>query len=94
MSIVQAYKNNFADFLSIKDFAYFLMAPTLCYQLWYPRTPQIRPWFVVRRAIEFICLFCAQVFILLQYIYPLLEISPKIFLKADVSMFEVVAFVE
>lgn len=80
--------------MSVGDFAYFLMAPTLCYQLWYPRTPEVRSWFVMRRVIEFVCLFLTQVFILLQYIYPLLEISPKILLKADVTIFEVATFVQ
>jgi hypothetical protein len=40
----------------LKSFLFFLMAPTLCYQHEYPRTPRIRRTFVVKRAAEL--LFC------------------------------------
>ncbi|RXM95572.1 Diacylglycerol O-acyltransferase 1 [Acipenser ruthenus] len=42
------YPNN----LTTGDLYYFLLAPTLCYQLNFPRNVIIRKWFVARRALE------------------------------------------
>ena len=36
----------------LKDFCYFIAAPTLCYELNYPRTPKIRKIFLLRRTLE------------------------------------------
>ena len=38
-------------------------------------------------------LFFAQIFILLQYIYPMLQESPKVLLRKDITAVEVVTFV-
>ncbi|RXM31222.1 Diacylglycerol O-acyltransferase 1 [Acipenser ruthenus] len=40
----------------ILDLYYFLLAPTLCYQLNFPRNVIIRKWFLARRALEIILL--------------------------------------
>lgn len=42
------YPNN----LTLKDLFYFLLAPTLCYELNFPRTARIRKRFVVKRLVE------------------------------------------
>ena len=39
------------------DFAYFMFAPTLCYELNFPRTKRIRKIFVLRRFLEAVELF-------------------------------------
>jgi diacylglycerol O-acyltransferase-1 len=66
-----AYPEN----LSLGNLAYFLVAPTLCYQLSYPRTPRVRPRWVLRR----VALLCAalgmMLFILEQYIEPTIDNS-------------------
>lgn len=74
-------------------FAYFLAAPTLCYQLEYARSPRIRPWFLLKRGAELAFLVVVQVFILLQFIYPTLVKAPLIFTTAEFSLFQVVPFV-
>jgi len=47
---------------------YFLIAPTLCYQLEYPRSPKIRKGFLLRRLVEFIFCCLLVVAIIQQYI--------------------------
>lgn len=40
--------------LSIPDLYYFLFAPTLCYELNFPRSPRIRKRFLLRRLLEMV----------------------------------------
>ena len=47
-SIVVQYPDN----LSLKDIYYFWFAPTLCYELNFPRSGRIRKMFLLRRALE------------------------------------------
>lgn len=42
------YPNN----LTLSNLYYFMFAPTLCYELNFPRTPSIRKTFVVKRIAE------------------------------------------
>ncbi|XP_026547807.1 diacylglycerol O-acyltransferase 1-like, partial [Notechis scutatus] len=42
----------YPDNLSYKDLYYFLLAPTLCYELNFPRSPRIRKRFLLRRLFE------------------------------------------
>ncbi|KAJ0181865.1 hypothetical protein K1T71_002587 [Dendrolimus kikuchii] len=44
----------YPDNLQLKDLFYFLLAPTLCYELNFPRTARIRKRFVVKRLLEVI----------------------------------------
>ena len=46
--------------LSIIDLGYFLVTPTLCYELNFPRTPRIRKTFLLRRTIESVRFFGIQ----------------------------------
>ena len=43
---------NWPDNLSLKDITYFMFAPTLCYELNFPKTVRIRKLFLLRRALE------------------------------------------
>lgn len=56
--------------LTLKNLAYFLAAPTLCYQLNYPRTPAIRWPFVARRFAQMVFLTVLAAFITEQYVAP------------------------
>jgi diacylglycerol O-acyltransferase-1 len=57
------------------NLAYFLAAPTLSYQLSYPRTPRVRPRWVLRR-LAFLCAALGlQLFIMEQYIEPTIDNS-------------------
>ncbi len=42
----------------ISDLMYFLCAPTLCYELNFPRTKRIRKIFVLRRTLEAVSFCC------------------------------------
>ena len=42
----------YPDNLTMKDLCYFLLAPTLCYELNFPRTERIRKRFLIKRALE------------------------------------------
>ncbi|CAK1549926.1 unnamed protein product [Leptosia nina] len=44
----------YPDNLSLKDLFYFLLAPTLCYELNFPRTTRIRKRFLIKRIVEVI----------------------------------------
>lgn len=39
---------------SVPDLYYFLLAPTLCYELNFPRSPRIRKRFLLRRLLEMV----------------------------------------
>ncbi|XP_053693827.1 diacylglycerol O-acyltransferase 1 [Sabethes cyaneus] len=43
---------HYPDNLHLKDFFYFLLAPTLCYELNFPRTSRIRKRFLIKRILE------------------------------------------
>lgn len=43
---------NYPDNLNFKDLFYFLCAPTLCYELNFPRTSRIRKRFLLKRILE------------------------------------------
>jgi diacylglycerol O-acyltransferase-1 len=42
----------YPDNLSLRDLLYFLLAPTLCYELNFPRTTRIRKRFLIKRIME------------------------------------------
>lgn len=60
----------YPDNLSLHNLGYFLLAPTLCYQLNYPRTPAIRWPFVARRTAQMLFLTALAAFITEQYLAP------------------------
>ena len=45
---------NWPDNLTVRDLLYFMLAPTLCYELNFPKTDRIRKFFLLRRALEVI----------------------------------------
>lgn len=59
--------------LSIGNLVYFWWAPTLVYQPVYPRTPCIRPTFLLRQGVELIGTIIAMWFLSSQYAMPILE---------------------
>ena len=46
--------------LSVSDLYYFMVAPTLCYELNFPRNDRIRKRFLMRRIAEFVSLFLSS----------------------------------
>ncbi|KAK3025789.1 hypothetical protein RJ639_041945 [Escallonia herrerae] len=61
--------------VSFKSLAYFMVAPTLCYQPSYPRTAHIRKGWVVRQLIKLIVFTGLMGFIIEQYINPIVRNS-------------------
>ncbi|KAK4483669.1 hypothetical protein RD792_010870 [Penstemon davidsonii] len=61
--------------VSFKSLAYFMVAPTLCYQPSYPRTACIRKGWVVRQLIKLIIFTGFMGFIVEQYINPIVQNS-------------------
>jgi hypothetical protein len=52
--IIRKHKSDLSQLVNLKDFLYFIMAPTFCYQLYYPRNPDIRWGWVFKRCVEFL----------------------------------------
>ncbi|CAF0815008.1 unnamed protein product [Rotaria sp. Silwood1] len=63
------YPNN----LTIKNLYYFLFAPTLCYELNFPRSPCIRKSFLFRRLVEILVICSLQYCLSQQWILPILR---------------------
>lgn len=71
--------------LTIKDIYYFAFAPTLCYELNFPRSPKIRMGFLLRRLFEM--LFFTQLLVALtqQWMIPIIQSSMKPLEDMDLS---------
>lgn len=80
--------------VTFQHFLYFLFAPTLCFQLSYPRTPKLRPWFLLRRVLQLSSLLFAQIYVLLQFLYPTLMQAPRVFNVSTFNPVEAASFVD
>ncbi|XP_030250895.1 diacylglycerol O-acyltransferase 1b isoform X2 [Sparus aurata] len=71
--------------LTIRDMYYFVFAPTLCYELNFPRSPNIRMGFLLRRLCEM--LFFTQLLVALtqQWMIPIIQSSMKPLEDMDLS---------
>ncbi|KAM8735365.1 diacylglycerol O-acyltransferase 1b [Acanthopagrus schlegelii] len=71
--------------LTIRDMYYFVFAPTLCYELNFPRSPNIRMGFLLRRLFEM--LFFTQLLVALtqQWMIPIIQSSMKPLEDMDLS---------
>ncbi|XP_022055441.1 diacylglycerol O-acyltransferase 1a [Acanthochromis polyacanthus] len=69
--------------LTHRDMYYFVFAPTLCYQLNFPRSPRIRKRFLMRRLFEMIFLMQLLVGLIQQWMVPTIQNSMKPFQEMD-----------
>ena len=60
---------SYPENLIVENYAYFLFAPTLCYQMSYPRNPSIRFTWLMRRVVE--------MFVYLSIMTFLIEVRPR-----------------
>jgi len=74
------------DNLSIRDIYYFWAAPTLCYELNFPRAARIRKLFLIRRALEVIIGFNVSIAVIQQYIIPSVVNSLLPFASMDLTL--------
>jgi len=74
------------DNLSIRDIYYFWFAPTLCYELNFPRTSRIRKFFLIRRALEVIIGMNVSIAVVQQYIIPSVVNSLVPFASMEVGL--------
>uniref|UniRef100_A0A667H8N5 O-acyltransferase n=1 Tax=Lynx canadensis TaxID=61383 RepID=A0A667H8N5_LYNCA len=70
---------SYPDNLTYRDLYYFLFAPTLCYELNFPRSPRIRKRFLLRRLLEMLFLTQLQVGLIQQWMVPTIQNSMKPF---------------
>jgi len=70
-----AAKVDYPDNINIKNLTYFMVAPTLCYQLSYPRSDMIRKGWVVRQVGKLLVFVGLMGFITEQYINPTVKNS-------------------
>lgn len=68
---------SYPDNLNYSDLYYFLCAPTLCYELNFPRSIRIRKRFLLKRVIEMIFLSNLMVALIQQWIIPTVNNSLK-----------------
>lgn len=61
---------HYPDNLNFKDMFYFMLAPTLCYELNFPRTDRIRKRFLAKRLFEVIVLVQIMMSLFQQWIIP------------------------
>jgi len=65
--------------LTLADLYYFMLAPTLCYELDFPRTPTRRVSFIAKRIAEMVCLSCLILALSQQWVMPLVRNSIVLF---------------
>uniref|UniRef100_A0A3Q3FXM3 O-acyltransferase n=1 Tax=Labrus bergylta TaxID=56723 RepID=A0A3Q3FXM3_9LABR len=71
--------------LTHRDMYYFVFAPTLCYQLNFPRSPRIRKRFLIRRLFEMLFFMQLLVGLIQQWMVPTIQNSMKPFQEMDFS---------
>lgn len=75
----------YPDNLTLKDLSYFLLAPTLCYELNFPRTTRIRKRFLIKRALEVLVGVNIMMALFQQWMVPSVQNSFEPFSNMDVS---------
>ncbi|XP_004638933.1 diacylglycerol O-acyltransferase 1 [Octodon degus] len=76
---------SYPDNLTYRDLYYFIFAPTLCYELNFPRSPRIRKRFLLRRLFEMLFFIQLQVGLVQQWMVPTIQNSMKPFRDMDYS---------
>ncbi|XP_042525307.1 diacylglycerol O-acyltransferase 1 [Dipodomys spectabilis] len=76
---------SYPDNLTYRDLYYFIFAPTLCYELNFPRSPRIRKRFLLRRVLEMLFFIQLQVGLIQQWMVPTIQNSMKTFKDMEYS---------
>ncbi|RWS23904.1 diacylglycerol O-acyltransferase 1-like protein [Leptotrombidium deliense] len=70
-------KVDYPDNLHLRDLYYFMFAPTICYELNFPRSQRIRKRFLIRRFIEMVFLLQLILGLIQQWLIPTINNSLK-----------------
>ena len=89
LSIIQKYEGEREKIISLNRLFYFLLAPTLCYQLEYPRTANIRKSWLIKRICEFMLVTALQILLWFQYINPELSNIYATLMKDDYTYLQI-----
>jgi diacylglycerol O-acyltransferase-1 len=73
LEILVKNKDTVEKLLDWGHYCYFMVAPTLCYQLSYPRNASIRPVWLFKRFIEYILVAALELVLWVQYYMPALD---------------------
>ncbi|XP_052755549.1 diacylglycerol O-acyltransferase 1 isoform X1 [Galleria mellonella] len=73
----------YPDNLTLKDLFYFILAPTLCYELNFPRTSRIRKRFLIKRLLEVMVGIQLVLALLQQWMIPSLTYSVNTFSQME-----------
>ncbi|KAF1887533.1 hypothetical protein Lal_00040587 [Lupinus albus] len=74
-AVTNTLNMDYTYYVSFKSLVYFMVAPTLCYQPSYPRTPSIRKGWLLRQIVKLIIFTGVMGFILEQYTNPIVQNS-------------------
>eukprot|EP00241_Pyramimonas_parkeae_P003563 CAMPEP_0114255748 /NCGR_PEP_ID=MMETSP0058-20121206/17740_1 /TAXON_ID=36894 /ORGANISM="Pyramimonas parkeae, CCMP726" /LENGTH=642 /DNA_ID=CAMNT_0001370179 /DNA_START=41 /DNA_END=1969 /DNA_ORIENTATION=+ len=69
-ALLQLQLQDYPANLTIGNMAYFLLAPTLCYQTNYPRSSRLRKRWLFRRIVEAVICVALMIVLIEQYIHP------------------------
>lgn len=75
----------YPDNLNLKDMFYFIFAPTLCYELNFPRTQRIRKRFLLKRIFEVVVGIQIIFAVMQQYMIPSVKNSLIPFSNMDIT---------
>lgn len=75
----------YPDNLNLKDMFYFILAPTLCYELNFPRTQRIRKRFLLKRIFEVLIGIQIIFAVMQQYMIPSVKNSLIPFSNMDIT---------
>ncbi|CAK9144146.1 unnamed protein product [Ilex paraguariensis] len=74
-ALSSSFNMDYSYNVGFKSMAYFMVAPTLCYQPSYPRTACVRKGWVVRQLVKYVIFTGLMGFIIEQYINPIVQHS-------------------
>ena len=67
----------------LPNLCYFMLAPTLCYQLDFPRTPRVRKMYLLSLCLRVLLLWTLIPAFVVQYVLPILDESVSPILRRD-----------
>lgn len=83
--IPEAHLVQYPDNLNLGDIFYFILAPTLCYELNFPKTNRIRKRFLLKRIFEVVLGIQLILAVMQQYMVPCVKNSLIPFSNMDIT---------